>query len=140
MKYYRIRVGVSSGFSNWVYYDLPDSYTVEDVIDLYYEEETWVSSTETHSVVCEELSAEDYKHCTQAMKYYSKDVKMLSENVFPVKEWAILLANPNKPVRIGYPNNHMVYRMNDKRELSYQYDYSASKFGVLKQFMKAYPV
>ncbi|MCU6294944.1 hypothetical protein, partial [Escherichia coli] len=70
----------------------------------------------------------------------SKDVKMLSENVFPVKEWAILLANPNKPVRIGYPNNHMVYRMNDKRELSYQYDYCASKFGVLKQFMKAYPV
>ncbi|MFS8320032.1 hypothetical protein ACMG5I_03815 [Escherichia coli] len=140
MKYYRIRVGVSSGFSNWVYYDLPDSYTVEDVINLYYEEETWVLSTETHSVVCEELCAEDYKHCVQAMKYYSKEVKMLSENIFPVKEWAILLANPNKPVRIGYPNNHMVYRMNSKRELSYQYDYSASKFGVLPQFKKAYPV
>ena len=76
--------------------------------------------------MCEELCAEDYKHSVQAMKYYSNDVKMLSENIFPVKEWAILLANPNKPVRIGYPNNHMVYRMNNKRELSYQYEYSAS--------------
>lgn len=140
MKYFKICISTSSGKSGWVFYDLPDSYTIDDVIDLHYEDNNWALSLESKGVECLEISAEEYKHGSQAMKYYANDAKMLFENVFPVKEWAILLANPNKPVRIGYPNNHMVYRMNEKRELSYQYDYTASKFGVLKQFRKAYPV
>lgn len=140
MKFFKIRIGVSSGLSHWVFYDLPDSYTIDDVIDLYTEDQQWMLDTETYRIDCQEISEEDYKHGKQAMKYFETNIKMLSENVFPVKEWAILLANTKKPVRIGYPNFHMVYRMNDKRELNYQYDYDSSKFGVLKQFLKAYPV
>lgn len=140
MKYYKIRIITSSGASAWIFYDLPDSYTIDDVKDLYYEDNNWVFDLESKSVEIDEITEQEYKIGTQAMKYFERNLRMLQENVFPVKEWAILLANSNKPVRIGYPNFHMVYRMNENRELSYQFDYDAAKFGVLKSFEKAYPV
>lgn len=65
---------------------------------------------------------------------------MKSVNMYHTREEAMREASPDMLVRVGFPNVHLVYRMNDKRELSFQFHYDASKFGVLKAFQKAYPV
>lgn len=140
MKYWKVRFIVSSGTSPWEFFSVPENWDAEDVKDWALEENQWVYNAECFSYDVDEITEVEYNYGVQATRYFQRNNKMLQENVFPVKEWAILLANPNKPVRIGYPNFHQVYRMNDKRELSYQFDYDASKLGVLKSFQKAYPV
>ncbi|WOL22878.1 hypothetical protein [Escherichia phage vB_EcoM_JNE01] len=140
MKYFKTQLVVSSGKSPWEFYEVPDDWDEEYLKDYVLEVNQWVYNAECFTYNAVEITETDYRFGVQAVQYYASDSKMLQENVFPVREWAILLANPNKPVRIGYPNMHQVYRMNDKRELSYQYDYNAAKFGILKQFLKAYPV
>lgn len=140
MKYFKVRFGVSSGWSQWQFIALPNGSDKDDARDILLEENRWVYSAETFVSESEEITEEWYKHGKCAENYFERNPKLLKENVFPVKEWAVLFANPKKPVRIGYPNWHQVYRMNDNRELSYQYDYNAGKFGILKCFERAYPV
>ncbi len=140
MKFFKVRFGVSSGWSQWQFIELPDCSDKGDAIDILLEDNQWVYTAETYSSEAEEITETWFKHGKLAEQYFERNRKMLQENVFPVKEWAVLFANPKKPVRIGYPNCHMVYRMNDARELSYQYDFNAAKFGILKCFEKVYPV
>lgn len=146
MKYYRCTEGDAGGtYQFWSYYELSDSSESDDATEMYLDENPWHRCPPAGlRIYTEEISSEFYHEGKLFNNYYNSGSStariMLKENIFPVKQWAVLFASKNKPVCIGYPNCHQVYRMNDNRELSYQYDYNAGKFGILTCFEKVYPV
>lgn len=140
MKYFMVTEGDASGTHRfWSYYELSDSSTVEDAEELYNEEFGYVPEHPYGlRIYSTEIDKEQYHAGLHFNDYYGNKSflteMMFIQNIFPLKIWALMFANPKKPVRIGYPNMHQVYRMNDKRELNYQYDYNATKFGLLSAF------
>lgn len=140
MKYYMVTEGDSSGIHFlWSYYELLDCCTVEDAEDLYREENGYsLDAPYGLRIYSKEITEKEYHDGLHFNNYYGVRTLitelMFKNNIFPLKSWALMFANPKKPVRIGFPGSHLVYRMNDKRELSYQYDYDSHKFGLLPAF------
>ncbi|WP_416470115.1 hypothetical protein [Salmonella enterica] len=143
MKYYMVNETDASGAgrTNFTYYKLSDSSTLEDAKEIYTDENLWVKYQECsrmkafeidestynaglafnrYNEVCNESYNREWKEGT---KQYHNGYLAEHYNFFATRKWAEMFANPNKIVRIGYPKLHNVYKMDENRNLHFVYHY-----------------
>lgn len=154
MKYYMANETDASGHghTDFTYYELSDSSTLEDAQDIYTEENPWVKYQECSRMRSAEIDEETYKAGLAFNRYVRvcrdndygeafggecgehtyKDPKYMSyqlwehHNMFPTRKWAEMFARPNKPVLIGYPKMFSVYKMDENRNLHFVYHYPSN--------------
>lgn len=140
MKYYMVNETDASGHghTDFTYYALSDSSTLEDAQDIYTEENPWIKFQECSRMRSAEIDEETY-HAGLAFNHYAQvcrdneytynDQKYMSyhlwetHNMFPTRKWAEMFARPNRPVLIGYPKMFSVYKMGENRNLHFLYHY-----------------
>lgn len=131
MKYFRANCGDASGMSEfWEYYEEPDFYSTEDAAERYKSNNPWVHGLDTDRVRVEELTVEQYKTGLQFNRIYENyhDLShfMCKYNLFCTKDIAVMFCNKEHRtgfVRIGYPNAHNVYKINQDGNFIFVYHY-----------------
>ena len=127
------------GHTDFMYYALSDESTLEDAEEIYIEENPWVKYQECSRMRSSEIDFETYNAGLAFNRYANicrdndstgeSPVDRLSyqlwenHNMFPTRKWAEMFARPTKPVRVGYPKNFSVYKMDENRNLHFIYHY-----------------
>lgn len=154
MKYYMLNVTDASGHgkTNFTYIDLSDNSTLDDAKEIFLEENPWIQFQEVARITALEIDHKTYKaglafneyaqYC-QDKEYdevyqaatgehpyrnpkYTNNRLWEHHNMFPTRKWAEMLADPTKPVLIGYPKMFSVFKMDDKRNLHFVYHHSST--------------
>lgn len=140
MKYFRVNCGDASGMSEfWEYFALPDTYDIEDAVDMYTENNQWVYTLDCDRRRSEEISEEQYKIGLQFNLMFEnkhdQNAFRHKYNLYPTREMAEMFARYDHKsgyVRIGFPNMHNVYKINQDGNLIFVYHYDAKRLGVLE--------
>lgn len=140
MKYYRVNETDASGSGRdfWEYFELPDYCDIDEAIYLFELNNNWVYFLDARRNKSEELTVEQYKTgklFNDLYQYnYELDVFRDKYNLYATLELAEMFAKRNHRtgfVRIGHPNYHSVYKINQDGNFIFVYHYYADKVGVL---------
>lgn len=140
MKYFRVNCGDASGMSEfWEYFALPDTYDIVDAVDLYEENNPWIYSLDCDRTRSEELTREQYMTGLLFNKMYENkhDLNAFRReyNLYPTREMAEMFSRRDHKsgyVRIGFPNMHNVYKINQDGNFIFVYHYDAHRLGLLE--------
>lgn len=139
MKYFRVNCGDASGMSEfWEYFALPDTYDIEDAVDMFTENNQWVYSLDCDRRRSEELTEEQYKTGLLFNKMYEYQHELNAfrheYNIYPTMGMAVLFAKRDHKsgyVRVGHPNIHNVYKVNADGNFIFVYHHWSDRVGVL---------
>ncbi|EBS4516459.1 hypothetical protein DQT32_03385 [Salmonella enterica subsp. enterica serovar Braenderup] len=140
MKYFRVNCGDASGMSEfWEYFALSDSLDIDEAIAMFNENNPWVHSLDCDRTRSEELTEEQYKTGVLFNKMYENKHELNAfrrkHNLYPTREMAEMFAKYDHPsgyVRIGHPNIHNVYKINQDGNLIFVYHHWSDRIGVLE--------
>jgi len=117
MKYYRVVATDASGigWNDWELYELDDIEDIHDAEEYYRRNNTWLELCDCERMHSEEITEEQYNTSMQYKKYCEaigsqKVYELQSSNLYQLKEWAILYADKDKPIKIGFPYMYSVYK------------------------------
>ena len=140
MKYFRVNCGENDGSMSdfWDYYKLNSSYDLDDVEDLYVEENQWVYEGNSYRVKTEEITEDQYNTGMLFNKMFENKHNLnkirRKYNLYPTRELAEMFANYKHSsgyVRIGHLNVHNVYKINQDGNLIFVYHHWSDRLGVL---------
>lgn len=140
MKYFRVNCGDASGMPEfWEYFALPDSYDIEDAVDMFTENNQWVYSLDCDRRRSEELTEEQYKTGLLFNKMFEDKHELnryrRKHNLYPTMDMAVLQADRKHRsgyVRVGSPNIHSVYKVNVDGNFIFVYHHWSDRLGVLE--------
>lgn len=146
MKYFRVNCGDASGMSEfWEYfalneYSMSDEDLMDEAISLFTENNQWVYSLDCDRRRAEELTVEQYKTGLLFNEMYENQHELNAfrrkYNLYPTREMAEMFArydHKSNCVRIGFPNMHNVYKINQDDNFIFVYHYDAQRLGVLSK-------
>lgn len=142
MKYFRVNCGDNDGSMSefWDYLKFNSPCDIDDAVDLYLEDNQWVYEGNDYRVKSEEITEEQYNTGLLFNLMYENKHKLNAfrrkYNLYPTREMAEMFANYEHPsgyIRIGHPNIHSVYKVNQDKNLIFVYHHYSDRVGVLEK-------
>lgn len=138
MNYFRVNETDASGLGMdfWEYFK--GDYDIDEAKALFEENNSWVHSLDCRRNKSQELTEEQYKTGTQFNRLYEDkhevDAFRRFYNLYPTPAMAQMFAKRDHKsgyVRIGFPNIHNVYKVNQDGNFIFVYHYDAESLGKL---------
>ena len=146
MKYFRVNEGSAAGISDfWEHFalnehGLSDEDLLDEAISLFEENNSWVLFQDCRRNKAEQLTEEQYKTSLQFNRMYEfnhdENAFRRFYNIYPTRAMAEMFAKRDHKsgyVRIGFPNMHNVYKVNNEGNFIFVYHYDAQRLGKLAE-------